>query len=122
MNTTDPHPVRTLRLGEVTIELRGIDALAPGALRAFMGTTPLDADVDAMPLPTSPGWLRGALRLLRWYRTRISPRLGNRCVYEPSCSRYAEISFRKHGLFRGLYYTARRLHRCKPGRGGVDLP
>ncbi|WP_375445142.1 membrane protein insertion efficiency factor YidD [uncultured Fibrella sp.] len=61
-------------------------------------------------------------KLLRWYRLRISPRLGQRCVYEPSCSRYAELAFRKHGFYTGLSLTINRLKRCKPGLGGTDIP
>ncbi|AUD07522.1 membrane protein insertion efficiency factor YidD [Spirosoma pollinicola] len=75
-----------------------------------------------MPLPTAPWWLRASVRLFKWYRKRVSPHLGQRCVYEPTCSRYAELALRKHGFSKGLSSSFKRLHRCRPGAGGVDLP
>ncbi|MFH1260222.1 MAG: membrane protein insertion efficiency factor YidD [Elusimicrobiota bacterium] len=59
---------------------------------------------------------------MRWYRRRILPKLGNRCVFEPSCSHYAELALREKGLVKGLKLTAKRLCRCRPGAGGIDLP
>lgn len=104
------------------VECRIDDALMPGVLRVLTGTTPVDADVDALPIPTHPTWLRFAVRALRWYRAQVAPRMGQRCVFEPSCSRYAELALRNHGAFRGLVPTVERLGRCRPGLGGLDLP
>lgn len=106
----------------VEIELRMDASLAPSALRAFAGMTPMDAEVDALPLPARPLWLRICIHLLRWYR-RIRPlHIGHRCVFDPSCSRYSELAFRRRGLLNGCLATLRRLKRCKPGAGGVDVP
>ena len=113
---------RTVNVNGVTIELRVDESLAPATLRAFAGTTPTDAEVDALALPWKPRVLHMCIQLLRWYRANISPRMGQRYVFEPSCSRYAELALRRHGLFRGLLLTLSRVHRCRPGAGGIDLP
>ena len=62
---------------------------------------------------------------LRWlivaYRYTFSPLFGNCCLFEPSCSRYAEQALREHGLLRGLWLSAKRLARCHPWHvGGFD--
>ena len=60
----------------------------------------------------------GALRL---YRVLISPLLGPRCRFYPSCSHYAEIAVRRHGALKGSWLAAQRLARCHPWNpGGVD--
>jgi len=60
----------------------------------------------------------GALRL---YRVLISPLLGPRCRFYPSCSHYAEIAVCRHGALKGSWLTALRLARCHPWNpGGVD--
>jgi putative component of membrane protein insertase Oxa1/YidC/SpoIIIJ protein YidD len=104
------------------IEFRIDDSLVPSAIRALTGTTPLDAAVDALPVPARPFWLYGGVRLLRWYRATIAPRLGQRCVFEPSCSHYAELALRRHGFFKGCLMTGQRLSRCRSGAGSTDVP
>jgi putative membrane protein insertion efficiency factor len=45
------------------------------------------------------------------------------CKYHPSCSEYARLAVRKHGVVRGLLLAAGRVLRCNPwSRGGVDHP
>lgn len=116
------HVCHIVRLQGIEIELHLDSALIPSTLRAFMGTTPRDSEIDELPVPARPLWLRTCILLLRWYRSRIAPNLGQRCVFEPSCSRYAELAFRQHGFARGLKGTLDRLHRCRPGAGGLDIP
>jgi putative membrane protein insertion efficiency factor len=59
--------------------------------------------------------------LVKVYRYALSPWLGGRCRYVPSCSAYAEEALRRHGVLRGLLLTARRLGRCHPwGGSGYD--
>lgn len=59
--------------------------------------------------------------LIRLYQRLISPLLGPRCRFHPSCSRYAIEAFRRHGSLRGGWLTARRLCRCHPlNPGGFD--
>jgi hypothetical protein len=45
------------------------------------------------------------------------------CKYHPSCSEYASLALRKHGLVKGSLKTVWRLARCNPwSHGGVDHP
>lgn len=61
------------------------------------------------------------LGLLWLYRRTISPVLGGRCRFEPSCSAYAEEALRTHGALRGSWLAFGRLLRCQPfARGGID--
>ena len=106
----------------VTVECALEDRLVPAALRALLGATPLDLEVDRRAVPTRPAWLALVVHVLRWYRVRLSPHLGQRCVFDPSCSRYAELALTKRGLIRGIWLIIHRLWRCRPNAGGVDLP
>jgi putative membrane protein insertion efficiency factor len=55
------------------------------------------------------------------YRRFISPFLGQRCRFAPSCSAYAVTAIQTHGGFRGLWLAAKRIARCHPWNpGGVD--
>jgi putative membrane protein insertion efficiency factor len=58
---------------------------------------------------------------LRLYRVLISPALGPRCRYYPTCSAYAEEAVRGHGLVRGTALAVWRVLRCNPfSDGGYD--
>lgn len=59
--------------------------------------------------------------LIRAYQYAISPLLGQRCKYYPSCSTYAIGALREHGVVRGLRLASWRLLRCNPfSNGGYD--
>jgi len=59
--------------------------------------------------------------LIRFYQGAISPFLMPSCRYNPSCSAYGIEAIRKHGPFRGLWLTVKRLSRCHPwGGSGYD--
>jgi putative membrane protein insertion efficiency factor len=59
--------------------------------------------------------------LLRFYQLAISPMLGPRCRFYPSCSMYALEAIRTHGAGRGSWLAARRVCRCHPWNpGGLD--
>lgn len=61
------------------------------------------------------------LLLLRVYRMAISPLLGPRCRYYPSCSAYATTAIERFGALRGGRLAAGRVLRCHPWHpGGVD--
>jgi putative membrane protein insertion efficiency factor len=58
---------------------------------------------------------------LRIYRYGVSPLLGPRCRFYPSCSCYAQTALELHGVWRGSWLAIRRLSRCHPWHpGGVD--
>jgi len=59
--------------------------------------------------------------LLRGYQLLLSPMLGPRCRFYPSCSNYAIEALRVHGAARGSWLAARRVGRCHPwNAGGLD--
>jgi len=56
------------------------------------------------------------------YQRLVSPLLGPRCRYYPSCSQYAKEAMLKHGISRGVSLAVWRVLRCNPwSLGGVDL-
>jgi putative membrane protein insertion efficiency factor len=58
---------------------------------------------------------------IRFYQLLVSPLLGRRCKYHPSCSQYALDAFDEFGLVRGAVLAGWRLLRCNPwSHGGVD--
>jgi putative membrane protein insertion efficiency factor len=60
--------------------------------------------------------------VIRAYQKAVSPLLGERCRYYPSCSEYAAQSITKFGILRGLLLAGWRLLRCNPwSLGGVDF-
>ncbi|NPV70001.1 MAG: membrane protein insertion efficiency factor YidD [Firmicutes bacterium] len=64
---------------------------------------------------------RGALALIDLYQKAISPYLGRRCRYYPSCSEYMSEAVRKYGAARGIALGLRRVCRCHPfGGSGYD--
>lgn len=55
------------------------------------------------------------------YRWTVSPVLGRRCKYHPSCSQYALDALREYGFVKGSILAGWRLLRCNPwSPGGVD--
>ena len=62
------------------------------------------------------------LALVGAYRRGISPLLGQRCRFAPSCSAYAQEALVVHGAGRGSWLTLRRLARCHPFHPGGHDP
>lgn len=55
------------------------------------------------------------------YQKLISPFLGSRCRFYPTCSEYAKKAFLKFGLFKGSYLGVKRVLKCHPyNPGGFD--
>lgn len=64
---------------------------------------------------------RIAIGLIRAYQYLISPLLGPRCRFYPSCSHYAVEAIQTHGLLHGGWLGLSRLFRCHPWHpGGFD--
>jgi putative membrane protein insertion efficiency factor len=60
--------------------------------------------------------------VIRLYQMIVSPLLPPACRFYPSCSQYALVAIRDHGILRGTLLGAARLARCNPWHpGGVDL-
>ena len=58
---------------------------------------------------------------LRLYQSIVSPALGPRCKFYPSCSEYAVQAITRFGILRGLVLASWRLLRCNPfSHGGFD--
>ena len=61
------------------------------------------------------------LRLIHFYRRRISPLRPPCCRYIPTCSDYALQAVEKYGAFKGGWLALRRILRCHPfHKGGYD--
>ncbi|QJQ96638.1 MULTISPECIES: membrane protein insertion efficiency factor YidD [Halomonadaceae] len=59
--------------------------------------------------------------LLKAYQYLISPLLGPRCRFWPSCSNYAVEAIQVHGSFKGGWLALKRIVKCHPGHpGGMD--
>lgn len=62
--------------------------------------------------------LTACIRLYQWF---ISPLLGPRCRFLPTCSEYARVALQKHGPIKGSLLAIRRIIKCHPGHpGGFD--
>ncbi|PWV64822.1 membrane protein insertion efficiency factor YidD [Plasticicumulans acidivorans] len=59
--------------------------------------------------------------LIRAYRLLISPLLGPRCRFHPTCSAYALEAIERFGALRGGWLAVKRISRCHPWHpGGYD--
>ena len=58
---------------------------------------------------------------IRLYQRLVSPLLGPRCRYHPTCSEYAVQSIKSYGILRGVVLAGWRILRCNPwSAGGFD--
>ncbi|MGR5120120.1 membrane protein insertion efficiency factor YidD [Vibrio astriarenae] len=64
-------------------------------------------------------WL--AIALIYLYRWIISPMIGPRCRFTPTCSMYAIEALKAHGFLKGCWLSGQRLLKCHPmNDGGYD--
>ena len=58
-----------------------------------------------------------AIQSIHVYQRVLAPaadRIGMRCRFTPSCSRYAEVVIRRDGVTRGGWTALKRIARCNP--------
>ncbi len=76
--------------------------------------------------PQRPRWPRRLaiaplVLLIKVYQYLISPLIGPRCRFLPSCSDYTLQALARHGLARGSWLAIKRIARCHPwGDSGYD--
>ncbi len=59
--------------------------------------------------------------LIRFYQLFISPIIGPRCRFYPTCSSYTIEALKTHGVICGSWLAIKRISSCHPGNpGGVD--
>ncbi|MEM7481196.1 MAG: membrane protein insertion efficiency factor YidD [Acidobacteriota bacterium] len=68
--------------------------------------------------------LTGGISFYQQFLSPVVSRLGTRCRFHPTCSRYGEMAIHQHGALLGTAMTARRLVRCGPWTpmGTRDFP
>ncbi|MFB9889979.1 membrane protein insertion efficiency factor YidD [Planobispora takensis] len=72
-------------------------------------------------IPGASPAARTLMAPIRFYRAFVSPLLGPRCRFHPSCSAYGLEAIAVHGALRGTWLTIRRIGRCHPFHpGGLD--
>jgi uncharacterized protein len=105
-------------LGDAAAEDPGIEDFAGGRKSSRLeGVGVVGADLgDRTSAPASV-----LIGLISFYRRFVSPLLGPRCRFYPSCSAYALEAVQVHGAGRGTWLAIRRLSRCHPFHpGGLD--
>jgi putative membrane protein insertion efficiency factor len=62
--------------------------------------------------------------LIKIYQIVLSPLIGPKCRFTPTCSHYAVEALKKHGLLKGSWLSLRRILRCHPwgGQGYDPVP
>ncbi|MFM7158394.1 MAG: membrane protein insertion efficiency factor YidD [Bacteroidota bacterium] len=61
------------------------------------------------------------MMILRFYRSAISPYLGNNCRFHPTCSVYAMQAIEQYGSIKGTWLALKRIVKCHPWHpGGID--
>jgi hypothetical protein len=59
--------------------------------------------------------------LIRLYQWIVSPLIGPRCRFYPSCSNYAHEAIGRFGVLHGGWLAVKRIARCHPWHvGGLD--
>lgn len=68
---------------------------------------PPDRDKPSLPAVA-------AAKIVRGYQVLVSPVLGPRCRFHPTCSEYSRQALERYGLLRGGWLSLCRLVRCQP--------
>ena len=64
--------------------------------------------------------------IIKFYKYLISPILGNRCRFLPTCSEYFIEALKTQGLIKGFILGIKRILKCHPfkilgGNHGIDF-
>ena len=64
--------------------------------------------------------------IIKFYKYFVSPMLGARCRFLPTCSEYFIEALRTQGLNKGFILGMKRIFKCHPfkvlgGNDGIDL-
>ncbi len=61
---------------------------------------------------------------IKLYQWILSPLLGPKCRFTPTCSNYALEAFTKYGPLKGFWLAVKRISRCHPwgGHGHDPVP
>ncbi|WP_038199624.1 membrane protein insertion efficiency factor YidD [Xenorhabdus bovienii] len=62
------------------------------------------------------------IAIIRGYQLVISPLLGPRCRFHPTCSQYGIEALRRFGMIKGSWLTVKRILKCHPLHVGGDDP
>jgi len=64
------------------------------------------------------------LFLIFLYQNLISPLLGPKCRFTPTCSQYSAEALKKHGPIKGVRISLNRIFKCHPwgGKGYDPVP
>ena len=65
-------------------------------------------------------WL--ATTIIRGYQIFISPILGPKCRFHPTCSYYAIEAIKTHGAVKGCWFALKRILKCHPLHPGGSDP
>ena len=58
---------------------------------------------------------------IRFYQLAISPMLGPKCRFQPTCSHYMVEAIMEWGVIRGIWMGLKRISKCHPwGPHGHD--
>jgi uncharacterized protein len=61
------------------------------------------------------------IAMIKLYQWIISPVLGPKCRYTPTCSHYTLQAIQKYGPIKGIWLGIKRISRCHPWGGhGYD--
>jgi putative membrane protein insertion efficiency factor len=65
-------------------------------------------------------WL--GVALINVYKYTLSPMLGPKCRFHPSCSTYAIGALKTHGFTKGCWLSFKRILKCHPLHPGGHDP
>jgi len=66
------------------------------------------------PFAFSAPFVLGSIHAYQRTLSPIGARIGIRCRFTPSCSRYAEAAIARDGVVRGGWKSVKRIARCGP--------